>query len=140
MAWTITATIDEVYKVRHQMGDELVVVKLACESDASGTDTQLDSVMADMDWDSILGGWLYEMVVNPGTGDDEPSATFDIDIEDGIDRHILDTDDNAVSGASSHGGSDTLGYFPVIEKDTAFVSETLGNGKTCDVYLKILKG
>jgi hypothetical protein len=98
MAWTITETVDA-YKTKTQAGDELIEVKLECISDASGTDTELTAETIRQ----IKGSWLYQMKVVPGTGDDAPTAAFDIDIEDEADFHILDTDSNSVSAITVTG-------------------------------------
>ena len=140
MAWTITATIDAVYNVCSPMGNEMVKVKLACISDANATDTKLSSVLSRGDFMDILGGWLYEMKVVPGTGDDVPTAAWDIDIEDNENDHILDTDSNANDANTFHDGAKTIGHYPVIEEDPSFVSATLGAANTCTIYFKILKG
>lgn len=136
MAWTITQTIDDVYKVAHQKGDEMVIVKLTCISDASGTNTDLDSSIMQ----KIMGGWLYGMKVIPGTGDDVPDATWDIDLEDADDFHILDTDDNAVDAITWHVGTATRSQWMLVEKTLSFVSETLGNANTVVVKIYVLRG
>lgn len=134
MAWTITETINA-YKVHHRMGEEMIEVKLACTSDANGTDTALSAETMRQ----IMGGFLYEMKVVPGSGDEAPSAVFDIDIEDADNGHILDTDSNSVSLITYYDGAQTIGHYPLIKSTISFVSETLGNANTCTVYLQISK-
>lgn len=138
MAWTINFTIDEAYHCNTVMGDEMIIAKLDCVSDANGTDSDLKTLDADA-FSKILGGWLYEMKIVPGTGDGVPTATWDIDIEDSDNGHILDTDDNAVDAITYKDGASTIGHYPIIEKGTSFVSETLGDANTAVVYLKVLK-
>ena len=138
MAWTITFTIDEAYHCNTVLGDQMVVAKLDCISDASGTDSDLKTLDADV-FAKIMGGWLYEMKVVPGAGGDAPTGTFDIDIEDSDNAHILDTDANSNSAVTFNGGSTTLGYYPIMRKAHAFVSATLGDENTAVVYLKVLK-
>jgi hypothetical protein len=132
MAWTITETWTA-YPINRVMGEELIVIKLDCTSDANGTDYDIVAI------DKIRGGTLYEMKVIPGSGDDEPSAAWDIDLEDYNDDHILDTDDNAVDATTFHDGSITIGHYPIIEDKLSFVSATLGDGNTCVVYIKVWK-
>lgn len=135
MAWTITQTVYRSYNVNILKAEKYIVVKLDCTSDASGTDTELDENIMQ----KIRGGYVYEMKVVPGSGDDEPSAAWDIDLEDEDNAHVLDTDSNATDAVTFHDGSSTIGHYPVIEESLSFVSGTLGNANTCVVYLKVLK-
>ena len=132
MAWTITESL-EAYKINHMMGSEMIVVKLVCTSDASGTDYDLTSIA------QIKGGWLYEMKVVPSGAPDAPTGTFDIDIEDVDNAHILDTNANSQSAVTFHDGADTIGHYPLIQGKCSFVSATLANTKKATVYLSFLK-
>lgn len=144
MAWTITATIDEVYGVCHPMGYEMVVVKLDCISDASGTDTDLKTVMEASEKGSfgrILGGWQYGCKVVPGTGDDVPSGTFSIDFQDADNFSWIDENDLAVDAVDWISGADEAdGQYGIVEKTCSFVSTTLGDANTAVFYLYVLKG
>ena len=146
MAWTITPTIDQVQSIKHQIyGAHLIVLKLACISDASGGTITLKSTKADRSnsyrdiMDQIEGSTLYLMEVVPGTGDDAPSAAFDIDVENNRNNHILDTDDNSHTANSFTIGSNTLGVYPPIFNEITVVIETLGDANTADVYLYFWK-
>ena len=134
MAWTVTTTYDA-FPVMLNGSSEMVVISIACVSDASGHSMQLSDHLMQL----IRGGYLYEMVVKPDSGD-APSATWDIDLEDYDAQHILDTDDNATDAITSHAGSATLGYYPVIERTLRFVSASLGNTKKAVVDIKVLRG
>jgi hypothetical protein len=141
MAWTITGSIDEIYGVCHVMGSEMVIVKLDCVSDASGTDTDLSTLLTGMEWQSILGGWLYGIQTVPGTGGDQPTAAFNLDIQDGQDFSWVDEDSvshTAVDWISAADEAD--GQYPLVQKDTAFVCSTLGNENTAVFYLWVLRG
>jgi hypothetical protein len=126
MAWTITET-SNVYKMKHQQGDELLVVKLACTSDAGASDHDLTT--------DVKGSWLYLVRIVPGTAADVPDAVFDLDIEDETNSHILDTDANPVAGTTFHIGSATVGVFPPVISTCSLVCATLGDGKKADFYL-----
>jgi hypothetical protein len=141
MAWTITATIDERYMIGHTLGSEMVIVKLDCTSDASGTDTDLSSVLSDMDMQSVIGGWIYGIQSVPGTGGDAPDAAFNIDIQDKHDFSWVDEDSvthTAVDWISAADEAD--GQYPLLRKGTAFVCSTLGNANTAVFYIWVMKG
>jgi hypothetical protein len=139
MAWTITEHTPVVTKMKIYSWDTLIKVRLQCTSDASSSDYDLVATM-------IKGSYLYLVKIVPGTGADEPDAAFDLDIEDELDVHLLDTDDNAAAptgGATYHGGHETMGVYPPIEKESttkvSVVCATLGNGKKADIYLYFTK-
>jgi len=134
MAWTITETV-EIQPVGIKGKEEEITIKLVCESDANGTDYDItESTMR-----LIRGGYLREMYVVPGSGADEPSAAFNIDLEDENDYHLLDTDSNAADANTAHDGATTMGHYPVIRKRLSFVPATLGDGNTATVYIRIWK-
>lgn len=135
MAWTIEQSIDQAYHVNNLLGDELIIVKLDCISDASGTDTDLEAAIIQ----KIMGGWLYEIKVVPGSGADEPTAAWDIDIEDEDNGHIAEANGNSTTVPTYTDGSLTIGHYPIIEKTCSFVSATLGDENTAVVYIKVLK-
>jgi hypothetical protein len=146
MAWTITATMDEVRRIKHHMaGDTMYVLKLACVSDASGGTITLKSTKADPSnsynelMDQVTGTWLYLMEVVPGAGGDAPTAAFDIDVENKRNSHVLDTDSNSNAATSFTIGSATLGVYPPIMEEITVAIGTLGNLNTADVYLYFLK-
>ena len=117
------------------------IVKLECVSDDSGTDTDLSSVLDAMSMQSVLGGWVWGIMSVPGTGDDEPSAAFNVDLQDKHDFSWID--ENAVSEAAVSwlsGAGAASGQYPIITKGTAFVCSTLGDGKKADFYIWVLKG
>jgi hypothetical protein len=139
MAWTITEHAPVVTKMKNYSWDTLIKVRLECTSDASGCDYDLLATM-------IKGSYLYLVKIVPGTGSDEPSAAFDMDLEDELDVHILDTDDNAAAptgGAIYHGGHSTMGVYPPIENESttkvSLVCATLGDGNKADFYLYFAK-
>jgi hypothetical protein len=137
MAWTITETI-EFQKIKDQQGDEMITITLDCSSDGSGTD--YDITAANMA--HIKGSLFYALKIIPGTGEGEPSAAFDCDIEDGDDLHILDTDSNATApaeGAIYHGGGDTMGVYPLVEDQISLVCGTLGDTNTAKFKLYFSK-
>jgi hypothetical protein len=138
MAWTVTETI-RAWSTNLYGGEEMIEVKLACASDASGTDTDLSSTAMAL----IKGSYLYLMKVVPGTGDAAPTAAWDIDIEDENNHHILDTDSNSNSAVTFHAGSNTVGVYPPIGDfngaKVSVVSATLGNENTADIYLYFVK-
>lgn len=109
-------------------------VEVSCTSDASASDYTISTYAS-----KIRGMFLYELKVIPGTGDDEPSATFDVDLEDDEDDHILDTNDNAVDANTFHAGNATLDFYPMVTGTLSIVSETLGNGNTA-VYRLMFAG
>lgn len=146
MSWTITPSFYKSKRIKHGLGgDWMVVVKIACTSDASGGSLTMKSRQLDPSnsyiafMDEIQGSWLYLMKVVPGSGDDAPSGTFNIDIEDETAAHILDTDANASDATTFHTGSDTLGVYPVIFDHLGVEIATLGNGNKADIYLYFLK-
>jgi hypothetical protein len=136
MAWTITQTVDERVGIKTAMGERLIIVKLACVSDASASGTV--DIEASV-FREIRGSWLYLVKFEPGTGDDAPTGTFDFDVEDKNNVHILDTDANTNTANSFVSGSDTLGVFPPVVHDLSVVIGTLGNANTADIYMYFTK-
>ena len=149
MAWTITPTIsyDEKATIKHPMyGDQIVVLKLTCVSDASGGTITLRSTAAGGTssnypeiMDQIAHSTLYLMEVDPVTPGDAPAAAFDIDIENKRNNHILDTDSNSHTAVSWTVGSDTVGVFPPIFEEITVVIGTLGDGNDAHIYLYFWK-
>ena len=140
MAWTITATEYKTYNICSPMGSEMIVLKLACESDGSGVDLTLEAILGARLWRMIRGGWLYSAIIIPGTGDDVPSAAFNFDIQNEHDMSKISVTDHAVDANTENTGSDEFGRFAVVEDDDAFTVATLGDGNTMDVYIYIMKG
>ena len=136
MAWTITQSVDERVSIKTAMGEKLIVVKLACVSDASASGTV--AIESDV-FREIRGSWLYMVKFEPGTGDDVPDAAFDFDVEDKNNVHILDTDSNTHTANSFVTGSETLGVFPPVIHDLNVVIGTLGNLNTADIYMYFTK-
>ncbi len=146
MAWTITPTIHKTQAIKHEIyGNHLVVLKLACLSDADIGSITMKSTKVDRSdsythiMDRIEGSTLYMMEVVPGTGDDTPSAAFDLDVENERNNHILDTDSNSHISNSFVIGSASLGIFPPIFGQITVVIGTLGNANTADIYLYFWK-
>jgi len=146
MSWTITPTISKTQAIKHEVfGDRVVVVKLACISDANAGSITMKSTRSDKTnsyrhiMDMIEGSTLYLMEVIPGTGDDAPSAAFDIDVENERNVHILDTDSNSETSNTFVSGSTTLSLYPPIFSDITVVIGSLGNGNTADIYLYFWK-
>jgi hypothetical protein len=126
MAWTITPTIHRIETIKHQIyGDRLIIVKLACISDAS--------------MDMIKGSWLYLIKTVPGTGGDVPTGVFDLDVEDDNNDHLLDTDANSNVANGFVKGNNTLNVFPPIMDEITVVIGTLGDTNTADIYLYFSK-
>ncbi len=136
-AWTITATVDKEGRIKdHHMQYEYVYrIKLACTSDASGT----DYVMPSNIMGKIRNSWLYMIKTVPGTGGDAPTAAFDLDIEDDNDDHLLDTDANPNGSNKFTPGHATLGIFPIVFDHLSVVIATLGNANTATIYLYFAK-
>ena len=130
MAWTIVETV-EVWKGSGP-NEEMIEVKLACTSDATGTDYDIVT-------DLIKGACLYMVKIVPGTSGDAPGAAFNLDVEDETDAHILDTDSNSTSATTFHAGANTIGAFPVIKGKCSVVIATLATGKKADVYLQFVR-
>jgi hypothetical protein len=143
MAWTVTATMDASIPMKHVLGgDWIKVVKLACVGDASAGTVTLKSTNADPGnayndiMNEVRGSWLYLMKTNPSDVDN----TFDVDIEDKDNHHILDTDANSNTAATFTTGADTLGvYPPILEEITVVIADIGADQKTCEIYLYFLK-
>jgi hypothetical protein len=83
----------------------------------------------------IKGKFLYLMKTVPAAGGDAPSGTFDLDLEDEDDSHILDTDANASDAVAWHEGSATLGRDPMIEDHLSVVAADIGSANIITVKL-----
>jgi len=130
MAWTITEAVDA-WKMKSQAGDELIEVKLSCISDANASDYDI--------LQDLKGTSLYLVKIVPGAGGDAPAGTFDLDIEDETDAHILDTDANSNSATTFHSGLATLGLYPPIKNKVSLVCATLGDANTATIYLYFVR-
>jgi hypothetical protein len=146
MAWTITPTIHRIETIKHQIyGDRLIIVKLACISDASGGTITMKATSRDKTdtyreiMDMIKGSWLYLIKTVPGTGGDVPTGVFDLDVEDDNNDHLLDTDANSNVANGFVKGNNTLNVFPPIMDEITVVIGTLGDTNTADIYLYFSK-
>jgi len=137
MAWTVTETLHDSRMVRG--GEHINVIKLVMTGDGNASDYDLGSASSPVDKDLWQGSTLYLVKVVPATGDDAPTGTFDIDLEDDNDDHILDTDANANDANAFHIGSNTLGIFPPIMTTLSVVCADIGDGNKITLYLYFWK-
>jgi len=121
--WTITETVFYRSPDRTQ-----TVIKLACTSDASGTDYQLTA-------GRVIGKHLYSVQTDPGDGADAPAGVYTLDVEDSLNFHLLDLDGLSTSAVEVHLGSATLGLYPHMDRLPSVVLSTLGDGNKTDIYL-----
>ena len=140
MAWTVTPTHHNSYTICHPLGNEMVVFKLACTSDASGLDKTISEVLGNIHWLSARGGWLYSNIIIVGTGDDAPSGTFNYDWQNEFDMSKISVTDHAVDENTENTGSDEFGRFAVVEDKDHLVIDTLGDGNKADIYIYVMKG
>ena len=126
---TTWAYSSESYK-EYNNGNREVSVTLTSGDDASASDYDIDTYAR-----KIKGMFLYEMRLIPGTGGEAPTGTYDLDIEDEDDTHILDTDANSASANATHEGSDTLNRDPMILDTVSIVCADLGDLNTVKVRL-----
>ncbi len=78
----------------------------------------------------LKGRYLYQLKIIPGTGDEEPTGTFDVDIEDEEDDHLLDTDANAADANTFHFAHKTIDGFPMIRESLSIVAGAIGADNT----------
>lgn len=121
--WTIAETVFYRNAARTQ-----VVIKLACTSDATGTDYQLTD-------GRVIGKYLYSVQTDPGDGADAPTGVYTLDVEDGLNFHLLDLDGLSTSATEVNLGSATLGLYPHINRLPSVVLGTLGDGNKTEIYL-----
>ena len=115
--WTITES-RRTYK--HQ-GSKTTIITLACISDGSAGAYDITTYMND-----IKGLYFYSMAVTPGSGGVAPDNTFDIDVEDADDFHILDTNANSNTAKTWHLGLATLGQYPMVKDLISLVIADIG--------------
>lgn len=146
MAWTFSVSFYKDVKMKNSLGgDQMIVLKVACVSDASGGSLTMKSTDLDPGneyneyMDRIKGSWLYMIKTVPNLGATQPAGTFDVDVEDQMADHLLDTDANPNDANKISVGSGTLGIYPAILDYVGLVVATLGNTKTADIYLYFLK-
>lgn len=137
MAWTVTEALHESRMVRGL--EHINVIKVSMTGDGNASDYDLGSASSPVDKDYWQGSTLYLVKIVPGTGADAPSGTFDLDIEDENDDHLLDTDANANDENTFISGSDTLGLFAPITRTCSIVCADVGSANTLDVYLYFWK-
>jgi hypothetical protein len=124
--WSASA---ETYR-EYLNGTKQVSVTLTAGDDASVSDYDITTYLSE-----IKGLFLYQMKVVPGTGGAQPTGTFDLDIEDEDDSHILDTDANANDANTLHEGSDTLDRDPIIGDACSIRCADIGDANTVTVRL-----
>ena len=137
--WSVTEALHESRTVRSLEHINVIKVSLTAGNDTSVSDYDLGSASAPVDKDYWQGSTLYMMKVVPGTAGATPSGTFDIDIEDENDDHLLDTDANANDSNTLIAGSDTLGLFPPVTRTCSVVCADIGDENSVDVYLYFWK-
>lgn len=137
MAWTVTETLEDSRMVRN--GEHINVIKLVMTGDGSASDYDLGSASSPANKDYWQGSTLYLIKTVPGTGDDQPSGAFDLDLEDADDDHLLDTDANANDSNTFTIGSATLGIFPPIMTTLSVVCADIGSGNKITLYLYFWK-
>lgn len=124
--WSASA---ETYR-EYSSGTKQISVTLTAGDDASASDYDITTYL-----NEIKGMFLYQMKVVPGTGGAAPTGTFDLDIEDEDDSHILDTDANVNNANTLHEGSDTLDRDPMIGDACSIVCADIGDLNTVTVRL-----
>lgn len=123
MAWTVTESYRE-----YNNGNK--VITLAMTSDANASAYAVDTYLK-----NIKGMFLHSVKFIPGTGDDEPSGTYNCDFEDVGGTHILDTDANSATVPGYVDGTATLNFSPMIEDYLKVVAATLGTGNTTQIKM-----
>ena len=137
--WSVAETLHESRTVRNLEHINVVKLVLTAGDDASASDYDLGSASSPINKDYWQGSTLYLMKVVPGVTTETPTGTFDIDIEDENDDHLLDTDANANDSNTFISGSDTLGLFPPILKTCSVVMADIGDANTVTLYLYFWK-
>lgn len=137
MAWTVTESMHESRMIRNL--EHLNVIKLVMTGDGSASDYDLGSAASPVRDEYWKGSTLYLLKIVPGTGGDTPSGTFDLDLEDENDDHLLDTDANANDSNTFHPGSSTLGVFAPILGTCSIVCADIGSGNKVTLYLYFWK-
>jgi len=127
-AWTIVQSQHAFIETRNS---EMLVVKWACTSDASGTDTAFTI--------DVTGYYLYGIRTDPGNGGDAPGGVYTLDFEDDLNFHLLDLDGLSTSATEWNNGSATLSIFPAITNTPSAAIGTLGAANTTDVYFYFVK-
>lgn len=98
----------------------------------------------DQTLESARGMYLYEAWSKPGSGDDQPDAyNFQI-FPDSTEAALGDTNGEVLFQPSANrsqtkrervGGSNTLGYFPLMTGDEVMTVDALGNSNTTKIVL-----
>ena len=136
MAWTITETRHASKPMKSQAGDEVNVIKLACVSDGSGCDYDLTQLSY------IKNSWLWLVVCIPGTGGDQPSAAFQLQLQNELDVSLYDSGSGGIAHDANtvSPGTVSAGMPPPFFDTVSFVCGTLGDTNTADFYLYFTKG
>ena len=142
MALAITQTLDDRCSMKTATGDNLVVIKLACVSDGTGSGTyDVGSVEQPNGQDYmqlVRGSWLYMVKLVPGTC----GASFDFDVLDENGDAFINTTGNSNTATSWITGSETIGLFPPVIHYLGIVvdgADALTNTNTLDVYMYFTK-
>jgi hypothetical protein len=123
MAWTVTESYRE-----WNNGNKMVTLSMASDANASSYD--VDTYLS-----KIKGMFLHSVKFTPGTGDDQPSGTYNCDFEDTDATHILDTDANSATVPGYVDGSATLNFSPMIMDTLKVVCGTLGAANTTTIRM-----
>jgi len=133
MAWTVVETLHDSKQVRDLT--HINCIKLVMTGDGNASNHDLGATLKDY-WQ---GSVLYGIKIVPGTGGDAPTGTFDLDIEDDTDFHILDTDANPNNATTYVIGSDTIGAMPPVLTTLSVVCADIGAANIVTVYLYFWK-
>jgi hypothetical protein len=133
MAWTVVETLHDSKLVRNN--EHINCIKLVMTGDGGASDYDLSSTLKDY-WQ---GSVLYLVKIVPGTGDDVPGGTFNLDIEDDTNAHILDTDTNPADATTFKAGSTTISVAPPVMTTLSVVCADIGTGNKITVYLYFWK-
>ena len=138
MAWTITQTIDKLGIMKTPVDFEMFKVKLACTSDASGTDTDLSTAVMEM----VNNSFLWLVICDPGSGGAAPSADFQLELQNEDDISLFDSGAGGISATvdTVKPGTQSAGMPPPFFDTISLVCGTLGDANTADFYLYFAKG
>lgn len=139
MAWTITQTIDDNGMLTWEGRFEVIVVKLACASDASASgDIALEAAIMEM----VNNSFLWFVACDPGAGGAAPDAAFQLQLKDKNGLAVYDSGSGGIAEDADtfQPGAKAAGMPPPFFRTVTFVCGTLGNANTADFYLYFAKG
>lgn len=140
-SWTINITTEPPMKT--VSGVEIITIKINATSDGSDPDefnlntSTLNSYLNGQEMTRIRGGYLWEVITDPGTA---PDSAWSVSFDDGLGGSILDLSSLSTTATELHDASYDLGFYHIVNSNIQVDIGDIGSSSdSVDIYLIIIK-